>query len=334
MNLSSGDKVLVTGGTGVIGAWIVREFVENGYRPVVLTRGMTSVADRILKDVRGEIEFKTGDMEQPWSIVHAIQSAKPRGIIHLASAKPWQVDVGFVPYPNPVSGMNSIVGGTATMLEACRNFDIGCLVYASSKSAYSDFQGDYVYPRCLPVPEDHPCNPSTVYGIGKRTAELLGAYYARHLGVDFRAARFGTTYGPFKRGGGNHPSTIITRAAAGEPTRFSIAEHFLTEVFDDYVYNRDIARGIRMLAEAKKPTQSVYNIATGTGNNLEQVVQQVRDAFPEAVIDVSVDESAGNAGIHVMSHAAKLDISAAERDLGYLPAYDLARGIRDTASFY
>ena len=254
-------RVMVTGGTGVIGAWAVRELADAGHDVIVATRGSSNVgrpifAGRACEDVGV-------DLTDAVAVRDAIHAYRPDAIAHLASAKPWQMDAGYVDDPDPTLGVSVIVNGTTNILEAARREGVSRVVYASSKSAYAPFRGEYSFPEYRPVPETYAKEPTEIYGITKLASEQLGAYYRQHLGVDFIALRFGSTYGPFKRGAGTSPAGLIASAIAGAPVHAEYSRRTYIEERDEFVYNRDIGRAIRLACEAPPTTDAVFNIGTG-----------------------------------------------------------------------
>lgn len=325
------NKVIVTGGTGVIGAWAVREFALNGYRPYIFTRGSTKVGLPILKDVEDQVCWVEGDIENPWSIVAAIQSVKPKAIVHLATLKPWQIDRKFVPNPKPVAGVQNMIVGTTNVLEAARRFGIARVVFASTKGVYDAFAPVHRHPDYKPVTEDHPCVPDTMYGLGKLTGERLGDYYKQVFGIDFIALRFATTFGPFKRGSANHPAGLISAALTGQAIDLKMDVKTLTEGKDDFVYNRDVARGIFLAATARNNSQLVYNIGTGTGTTFQQLIDTLNEIVPGHNIRLTITEHPSAFGER--THSGIFDITAAKRDLGYEPQFQLQDAIQDMSTF-
>ncbi|MBS1888551.1 MAG: NAD(P)-dependent oxidoreductase [Actinobacteria bacterium] len=331
----SGRRILVTGGTGIIGAWAVREIAAAGDEPVVLTRGVTSLGRAILGELAEEIEWVEADVAQPLELVAALRRARPEVIAHLASAKPWQMDAAYVERPNPPLGVRTIVDGTVNLLEAARVLEIPRVVYASSKSAYAPFAGPHGHPDYEPVPESFECRPTDVYGITKLAAEQLGRYYAEHLGLDFVALRFASTYGPFKRGAGKAPAGLIGAAIEGRVVEARYTRLAYHELLDEFVYNRDVGRAVQLATAAEDGSGRVFNIGTGVGSSVGDVVAAIGAAgvaVPE--IEVVDDDAPGEdveRGHLVANYAGVLDTRAAAQALGFTAAYDLAAGIRDAA---
>lgn len=322
-------RVLVTGGTGVIGAWVVRELAENGYQPYVFTRGSTTVGNPILRPVEPHIGHVAGDIEDPWSLAAALTEVKPEFIVHFATVKPWQIDAAYT-QPKPMMGVRNLMLGTANVLEAARVFGVGRIVMASTKGVYADFIGDYGAPTFKRVPESYPCEPSTMYGLGKLTGERLAAYYHDTFGLDVVSFRFATTYGPFKRGPAEHPPGLISRALAGDEVELAVAPGALDVAKDDYLYNRDIGRAVVRACEAGTLGQLVYNIGTGRGRTMRDVLAALNTVAPGNKVRLTVGEDVPSKG-GVSGLFGIFDTSAAQRDLGFEAAYDLAAGVAETA---
>ena len=256
-------------------------------------------------------------------------------IAHLASAKPWQMDVGFVERPDPPLGVRTIIDGTVNLLEVARSLGVQRVVYASSKSAYAPFDGVYAAPNYRPVPETYPCQPPEMYGITKLAADQIGNYYRQHLGVEFVALRFGSTYGPFKRGAGTAPAGLIASAIEQEAVQVTFAEPAYSSALDEFVYNRDIGRAIQVACAAGPTPDWLFNIGTGVGSSIRDVVEAITSVPgvtpPEVTVLADGERGKAATGHLVTAHAGVLDVSRAREQLGFETRYDLAAGIADAA---
>ena len=331
MELSPGDRILATGGTGVIGAWVVRELIDAGFEPIVLTRGVTKIGIPLLADRLDRITFVEGDIHR--TVDHRAGDAALRAgpaSSNMASAKPWQIEPESTPYPNPIRGLNNIVMGTANVLEAAKQFAVKRVVFAGSKASYDAFSGEYGFPTYRAVSERYPSNPTSIYGIGKRAAELTGQLYRDKLDVDFVGARFASTYGPFKRGAGDHPAVWLRRAAEGEDFTLTITPDGYSRRRDEYVFNQDVARGMVALCMAAQPSELFYNLGTGVGHSPAELIDLIESLtgkrIPVNIVE-SVDQTAASG---IEAYAGVLDVSAARRDLQWAAEYDLAAGFAKT----
>jgi UDP-glucose 4-epimerase len=166
-----------------------------------------------------------------------------------------------------------------------------------------------------------------MYGHAKIASEGLGANYQAAFGIDFFALRFATICAPGKlsrHGPMSIHSRLIENALLGVPTR---VEHGGDER-DDIVYVRDVAQAIGLAAVTPLRGASVYNIGQGRAFGLQDMAAAIRQRVPGADITVGPGYDFMNVGFGAYQ---VLDISKAERELGYRPAFDLPAMVADYA---
>ena len=310
----------MTGGTGVIGAWVVRGFVDRGITPIVFSRGRTDeIGATINGDIADRIVQARGDMLDRGSLEEALRANGAQAIVHMASAKPWQIEPPWAAEPDPGVAMAQISVATGNVLEAARRAGIRRVVYASSKAVYADVVGEHGAPRYVPLPEDYPYGPSMLYGVGKLAAEYLGFYYARQFGTEFIAIRFSSAYGPLKRGPtATSPDGMLYAALAGETVRI---RRFEPGAKDDYAYNKDIALGFVLAAIAERPRHLTYNLGSGIGVDHDDIARALQAAVPGVRIEFA-DAELGGAGAVLTDRArCVMDIQRATDDFGYRPRF-------------
>jgi UDP-glucose 4-epimerase len=237
----------------------------------------------------------------------------------MASAKPWQIEQPWVDEPQPRQAIDQIATATAHVLEAARRRGIARVVYASSKAVFDDVTGPYAAPTYQPLPEEYPCRPRMLYGVGKLAAEHLGFYYARQFGLEFLAIRFASAFGPLKRGPtATSPDGMLYAALAGEPVRI---RRFRDGERDDYVYNKDVAEAFVLATLAARPRYLAYNVGSGHGFDHHDFARALRAAVPGVEVDYA-DPEAGGAGARITDRArCVMDIRRAAADFGYVPRY-------------
>jgi UDP-glucose 4-epimerase len=145
------------------------------------------------------------------------------------------------------------------------------------------------------------------------------------MGVDVVVLRFATTYGPGKtsrHGKMGVTSQIVENPAAGLPFRLAQGG----DEKDDFIYNKDSARGIYLACMADNPKSRVYNIGTGVGVTLNDVARVIRKHLPKA--DIEIGPGLNFLGMPYPASSV-YDISRARAELGYEPHYDLEKGIAD-----
>jgi nucleoside-diphosphate-sugar epimerase len=208
------NMVLVTGGTGMLGSFIVRELRRRGRTVRVLARESSAEAAH-----REGLEVTVGDLADADSLRRAAQGAD--GIIHAACTF-WQPDVD--------------IAGMAALLEA---WERGPFVFISSVSVY----GRSLW---LPTTEDHPLNDTSGYGQGKIRCEALLAEAASGRGLrDWSVLRSPHIWGPDPRSIGHKASPVgdlYRRALAGEPLVLPGATEAEWSTYgDDWVDARELA---------------------------------------------------------------------------------------------
>lgn len=314
------ERVLVTGGTGVIGAWVVRGLVERGIEPIVFVRGRTNEIGRTINgDIDGRLTWALGDLLDPDALAAAVERHRPQAIIHMASAKPWQMEPPWAAEPDGRLAIEQIALATWNVLEVARKAGVKRVVYASSKAVYDDVVGAHAAPDYLPLPEEYPKLPRMLYGIGKLAAEHLGLYYARNYGIEFLGIRFSSAFGPLKRGPtATSPDGMFYAALAGEEVkirRLGPGER------DDFAYNKDIADGFVLAALAGSPRHHAYNLGSGMGIDHEDLARAISAVVPGARVSFS-DAAAGGAGAAITDRArCVMDIRRATADFGYVPRF-------------
>lgn len=314
------DRVLVTGGTGVIGAWVVRGLAERGVTPIVFTRGQTdAIGQAINGDIADRVVRVQGDLLDADAVERAVRDNGAQAIVHMASAKPWQLEPPWAPEPDARRALEQIAFTTLGVLEAARRTGVRRVVYASSKAVYDDVTGEHGPPDFVPLRPDYRYGPHMLYGIGKLAAEQLGFYYADRYDLEFLAIRFSSAFGPLKRGPtATSPDGMFYAALAGETVR---VRRFGPGERDDFAYNKDIALGFVLAALAPTPRHRTYNLGSGQGSDHEDIARGIRHVIPDAKIEFA-DPDVGGEGSRITDRArCVMDISRATEDFGYVPQF-------------
>jgi nucleoside-diphosphate-sugar epimerase len=298
-------SVLITGGHGHIGSWAAYYLAQAG-EDVILFDVNPNAPD-YLAEVADKITFYQGDVLDYARMqeIAAAQNGQIDGIIHTVGV------MGPMVPENPHKNVTLNVAGTINALELAREFDIPKVVYTSTGAVYKPVPGI--------VTEDAEVEPSDLYGSTKASAELIGQHYAQTFGFEFRVCRVYFLYGP-----GKIPSNFIRlyQMAFGvlEGMPDLKMEAGATQKLD-FTYIQDAARGTVQLYRAENLPQQVYNIATGQATSIAEVIAIAKrhTHFP---VDVEIGPG------DLMSRAEALDISRAQRDLGYEPEFLLDEGIK------
>jgi UDP-glucose 4-epimerase len=312
-------NVLVTGGLGVNGAWVVRDLLAQGHRVVALDVRRDF---RLLPDLAERVAYVDGDVLDLRGLLRTVQEHRIDAVAHLAAR--------IMAERDPYDGALTNTLGSLTVLEAARLGGVRRFVFTSSKAVYAPAAGVHGPPQYRPVTEDYPFGVTAtwrIYGSSKIHVEAIGTQYAEVWGLEFIALRFGTIFGPGKqeRHGpiGIH-GRMIEGALRGDPVRFPQGG----DQVDDIIYVKDVAQGIVRALLAPAPPHRVFNIGSGAAISYRDFAAAVRTAIPGADVEIGPGLDPVGVGAQTYHH---LDITRARAELGYAPAYDAVRGILDYA---
>ena len=166
-------KVLVTGGAGYIGSHTVRELVERGYDVVVL-----DTLELGSKQAVGNAKLYQGSITDDALLDRIFTQEKPDAIIHFAAYKAPGESMRM-----PGKYFRTNVNGTLSLLEAMVHHNVHSIVFSSSCSIFGT-------PQTLPVAEDAPFHPESVYGESKLMCETLLKWYSRTRDIHYAALRY------------------------------------------------------------------------------------------------------------------------------------------------
>ena len=266
--------VLITGGTGFIGAEVVRILLARGeQRPVIFH---VSGNTQRLGDVLDQVELVRGNMGNFNHILDVVKKFRPPVIYHLGAmlSVPSEADPASAIYTNAM--------GTFHVLEAARLFDVPQVLFSSSVGTYGyDITGDVIDDRTLQ-------RPGLIYGVTKVFGEHLGLSYKRKYNLDYRCIRYPSIIGPGVKtpGAVQYTSWVIEECAKGKP--FTIWAQ--PETRFPVLYFKDAARAIVQLADAPLSNIKMVNyLIVGTNPSAGELADLVRARIPGAQIDFRPD---------------------------------------------
>lgn len=282
--------VLVTGGAGFVGSHVCVALIEAGWRPVVLDDLSNSDAcamDRIAAIAGTAPRLVTGDVRDGGLLARLLRTERCVAVLHLAGLKSVAASMAD---PEVFDAVNA--GGTRALLAALRGFDpahdagVRAVVFSSSATVY-----DASYAERLA--EDAPLRPANPYGQSKLAAEVaLRAHHAEQPARSVAILRYfnaagahpGGLLGERSRGEPQNLVPLVAEVAAGLRPRLRVhGGDYPTEdgtAVRDYVHVMDLAQAhVAALRHAlRRPSHEVFNLGTGQGASVLQVV----DAFAAA----------------------------------------------------
>jgi nucleoside-diphosphate-sugar epimerase len=201
------------------------------------------------------------------------------------------------------------VMGTAAIFEVARRLSVRRVVLCSSGSAYGLCDSD-------PVTEDAPLVPVNSYGASKVASEAILHAYAAESGVDGIALRIFQAFGPFRRTACTI-RTMVEAALDGATANI----RYRADARCQFVYIDDVVDALIAALSVTRHAQRIYNVTGGTSLTLGEVAAIARAVLPGLTVEFGDDPLSREYCLR------RIDISAAERDLGYAPKVGLADGI-------
>ena len=292
-------RALVTGGAGFIGSHVVEALLERGDEVHVLD----DLSKGKRENVAAAAELHVADIRRPDAVFDAV---RPEAVLHLAA----QADVRVsVERPDEDADVNVL--GTVLILEAARRHGAR-IVFAST--------GGAIYGECDgPATEDAPRRPLAPYGTSKLCGEEYLATWNRLHSTSHVVLRLGNVYGPRQQPHGEAGVVAIFMGLlrdGGTPRIYGDGRQTR-----DYVYAGDVARAFVLGLDRDG---GVYNVGTGR----ETSVLELYDAV-QAASGVRREPQAVSPRLGELQRSV-LDVSLAERELGWRPDRSLEDGLAET----
>lgn len=299
------DPILITGGSGFLGQHLANDLVRHGYHVVLFD----IKEDRCLLGThvnKKNCAFISGDILNLSELIDSIIKHKARSIIHGAAIIPPASDL------RPYQSIQVNIIGTCHVFEAARLLKLGRVTFMSSGAVYDPKGGTCI--EDSPIPLDPPFG---LYGCEKASCELIGLKYAHMYGLDFVSTRNAVIYGPGATSQ-HYMNILVSNAVQGKKTELrSGGDHRF-----EFIYVKDTVQGIRRVHTAIQLEYRIYNIGTGQTHSLFELAEKIKKYIPTA------DISLGPGLLDDVAQRSPFNIGRA-KDLGYLPEYDLDRGLNE-----
>lgn len=270
------DRFLVTGALGCLGAWVVRNLVQEGVPTTVLDVGGSLHRLRLVmsEDEIGQVQFVTGDITELATVERVVNETGTSHIIHLAALQ--------VPFckADPTKGAMVNVVGTVNMFEAAKRAGIQRLVYASSIAVFGPEED---YPEGV-VDHNAALGPHNLYGVYKQANEGTARIYWWDYGISSIGLRPYTIYGPGRdQGLTSGPTKAMLAAAAGQPFHIPFGGK------GGYQFADDVAKIFIQASRVAFQGADVFNIR-GTLAHVKDVIAAIETAIPEIRGKITFDE--------------------------------------------
>ena len=333
-------KILVTGTAGFIGFHLAKKLLELGHE-VIGIDNINDYYDINLKYARlaelgidrNEIEskklsninytlstkfplhkFYKANLEDTEAINHIFEVEKFDSVVNLAA----QAGVRYS-IENPHAYIQSNVVGFMNILEACRNYGVKNLAYASSSSVYGTNTSQPFKTT------DMTDTPVSLYAATKKSNELMAHTYSHLYGIKTTGLRFFTVYGPWGR---PDMAPMLFTSAITEDRPIKVFNN--GEMSRDFTYIDDIVDGIiKVLNDQPSTTPyKVYNIGNNAPVSLMEFIETIENSIGKKAEKNFMPMQDGD----VVSTYA--DVSGLMNDFGYKPDTDLKDGIEQFVKWY
>lgn len=326
-------KILATGGTGYIGSHTVIELIKKGYEVEILDNLYNSkieVLDKIEKITGVRPKFHQVDMMDKDGVENVFANGGFDTVIHFAGLKAVGESV-----EKPLEYYETNIGGTLNILNSMKNHDVNRIIFSSSATVY----GDPHQPTCVETLETgrELTNP---YGKTKYMIEEIlkdAAFANKNLSVTL--LRY---FNPV----GNHESGLIGEDPNGIPNNLMpiIMKVYKKEIPElsvygndyetrdgscirDYIHVVDLAAGHILAMEHMQPGVAVYNLGTGNGTTVFEMISAFEKASGEKLPYKVAPRRAGDLA------CLTADASKAEAELGWHATHTVEDAMRDTINF-
>jgi len=307
----------VTGGTGLVGSWLVRWLAEAGADVVCLMRDWVPQSELVRKHWIEQVKVVRGDIRERELLERILGEYEISTVIHLAAQT-----IVTIANRNPISTFETNVAGTWNLLEACRRSPrVAQVVVASSDKAYGD-QEELPYNENAPLQGEHP------YDVSKSCADLITHTYAVSYDLPVVVTRCGNFYG----GGDLNwnriiPGTIRAILRGQRPVIRSDGSYVR-----DYFYVEDGAAAYMLLAEQLAAQPQLKGQAFNFSNEAQASVSEI----VAHILSLMKSNLAADVRNEATNEIRRQYLSAekARRLLNWRPLFTLDEGLQKTIDWY
>jgi len=299
-------NILITGGTGFVGANLVRRLVKEKNNLHLIIR--KNYDKWRIKDISKNVNFHYVDLNNQKEVEKVVNKVNPKIIYHLAA------------YGNYLEesrkNLETDIFGTLNLLNACNEIGYDVFINTGSSSEYGM--------KNRAMKESDLIEPNSYYAIAKATQSLLSQYLGRDKGLPIITLRLFSVYGPYEM---NHRliPTLIKNSLNGKDLKLASPK-----TARDFIFVEDVVDAYIKASRMPKLAGHIFNIGTGKQSSLKEIVsiiinltnskaKQKWGTYPDRSFDASIWVA---------------DISKANRMLKWYPKHNLRQGLKKTIDWF
>ncbi len=314
---------MVTGGSGLVGVYVVAMLLDRGEQPIVYDTGVNrNLLSAVGVDIKA-IPLIQGDVLDLPGLVSVIREHRVDRVIHMAGLSGEEVQ------RHPYNGVTLNVMGTMNVLEAAQQEGISRVTYASSGSVYlGSLELGSLGEGTQGIDETIAVNPPSIYAATKASSEFLGQAYGQRFGFEFVSVRYvGGLYGPspvaMKSTREQAIRTMVQVALKGQAATIQWPEGTM-----ELLYAKDAAKGTVLVCLKDRLKDHLFHIGSGELLNGEDFLRVLKSTFTNVKITLqNVRRPLPHPEIQLLN-----DNTRSWEQLGYEPDYPLERALEDYAA--
>ena len=302
-------RVILTGGTGFVGANLARRLLRDGHEGHLFLRPNHDL--RRIESIRTDVCIHEVDLGDEESLTVAIALAKPDWIFHLAI-------YGAYPYQSELQAMvQTNIVGTMNLVQACLRAGFESFVNTGSSSEYG-FKG-------YAPPETEWLEPNSGYAVTKASVTLFCRFIAQNTNMRLITLRLYSVYGPWEEPTRLIPTLIRSGLNQELPPLVN------PDIARDFVYVEDVCDAYILAARhADQELGAVYNVGTGVQTTLRELV-----ALAKGMMVVPIQPQWGSMPNREWDTSVWVaDNRLIQTKLGWRPTHTLEEGFRLTIEWF
>ncbi len=309
------SKILITGGAGFIGSYVVEELLNHKPARIIILDNLIRGSEENMKGFRSNplVEFHQGDIRDLNLLEKCITGCDY--VFHMAALR---INACAA---NPREGFDVMLQSTFNVADLCVKYKVKKVIYSSSASVYGLAQH-------FPTPEtDNPYDNQTFYGAAKLFGEQMFRSFKFMYGLDYVALRYFNAYGPRMDTDGKYTEVMIKWLDC-------IRDHKNPLIYGDgsttmdFVYVKDIARA-NVSALNSEVTDEVFNIGNCEETSLKELLQVLLEVNNSKLEAEYREENLVNPVSRRLA-----DVSKAKKLLNFSPDISLRDGMKELSQWY